>query len=120
MDRFHRVAESAALISLAGFETCPYRLPQLQMVTIHKVVTDTPSFYISKELKYVGDDDWYDRPEKSPRRAGGAGSAESVIKTDAEPVSIILFRPYGTKLASWREKWENMLWSPAVRVPIGM
>ena len=23
---------------------------------------------------------WYDRPEKSPRRAGGAGSAESVIK----------------------------------------
>jgi hypothetical protein len=63
---------------------------------------------------------WYDRPEKSPRRAGGAGSAESVIKTDAEPVSIILFRPYGTKLASWREKWENMLWSPAVRVPIGM
>ena len=26
---------------------------------------------------------WYDRPEKSPRRAGGAGSAESVIKTDA-------------------------------------
>jgi len=57
LDRFHRVAESAALISLAGFETCPYRLPQLQMVTIHKVVTDTPSFYIGKELKYVGDDD---------------------------------------------------------------
>lgn len=25
---------------------------------------------------------WYDRPEKSPSRAGGAGSAESVIKTD--------------------------------------
>lgn len=25
---------------------------------------------------------WYDRPEKSPARAGGAGSAESVIKTD--------------------------------------
>lgn len=25
---------------------------------------------------------WYDRPEKSPRKAGGAGSAESVIKTD--------------------------------------
>lgn len=57
LDRFHRVAESAALINLAGFETCPYRLPQLQMVTIRKVVTDAPSFYISKELKYVGDDD---------------------------------------------------------------
>ena len=57
MDRFHRVAESAALIKLAGFETCPYMLPQLQMVTIRKVVTDAPSFYISKELKYVGDDD---------------------------------------------------------------
>ena len=26
---------------------------------------------------------WYDRPEKSPRRASGAGSVESVIKTDA-------------------------------------
>lgn len=26
---------------------------------------------------------WYDRPEKSPSRAGGAGSAESVIKVDA-------------------------------------
>lgn len=48
LDRFHRVAESAALINLAGFETCPYRLPQLQMVTIRKVVTDAPSFYISK------------------------------------------------------------------------
>ena len=57
LDRFHRVAESAALIKLAGFEACPYELPQLQMVTIHKVITDAPSFYISKELKYVGDDD---------------------------------------------------------------
>ena len=46
LDRFHRVAESAALIKLAGFETCPYELPQLQMVTIHKVITDAPSFYI--------------------------------------------------------------------------
>lgn len=26
---------------------------------------------------------WYDRPYKAPSRAGGAGSAESVIKTDA-------------------------------------
>lgn len=26
---------------------------------------------------------WYDRPSKAPARAGGAGSAESVIKTDA-------------------------------------
>ena len=26
---------------------------------------------------------WYDRPEKAPSRAGGAGSTESVIKTDA-------------------------------------
>lgn len=25
---------------------------------------------------------WYDRPEKAPRKAGGAGSAESVIKRD--------------------------------------
>lgn len=26
---------------------------------------------------------WYDRPEKAPSRAGGAGSVESIIKTDA-------------------------------------
>lgn len=53
LDRFHRVAESAALINLAGFETCPYRLPQLQMVTIRKVVTDAPSFYISKVISAI-------------------------------------------------------------------
>ena len=63
---------------------------------------------------------WYDRPEKSPRRAGGAGSAESVIKTDAAT------RFYNSIPTVWGEtrflegEWENMLWSPAVRVPIGM
>lgn len=57
IDRFHRVAESVAVIRQAGYETCPFRLPVLQMYSIIKVVPDEPSFYISKELKYFGNDD---------------------------------------------------------------
>ena len=56
IDRFHRVAEAVAMIQLAGFETCPFTLPILQMYSIDKVVPDEPSFYISKELKYFGSD----------------------------------------------------------------
>ena len=65
---------------------------------------------------------WYDRPEKSPETRRWCRLCRVCDqKQMLQPVSIILFRPYGTKLASWREKWgENMLWSPAVRVPIGM
>ena len=54
LDRFHRVAESAALINLAGFETCPYRLPQLPMVTIRKVVTDAPSVLYQQRTQVCG------------------------------------------------------------------
>lgn len=57
IDRAHRLAEAVAFVRWAGIETCPYKLPQLQMVAIKKVVTEQPSFYISNELKYVGDDD---------------------------------------------------------------
>lgn len=56
IDRFHRVAEAVAFVRQAGFETCPFALPILQMYSIEKVVPDEPSFYISKELKYFGDD----------------------------------------------------------------
>lgn len=57
IDRFHRVAEAVVAIRQAGFETCPFHLPLLQMYSIEKVIPDEPSFYISKELKYFGDDD---------------------------------------------------------------
>ena len=57
IDRTHRVAEAIAFVRWAGIETNPCTLPQLQMVAIKKVVPDEPSFYISNELKYVGDDD---------------------------------------------------------------
>ena len=57
IDRFHRVAEAVGMIQLSGIETCPFLLPILQMDSISKVVPDVPSFYISKELKYFGDDD---------------------------------------------------------------
>lgn len=57
IDRFHRVAEAVAMIRLAGYETCPFSLPILQMYSIIKNVPDEPSFFISKELKYFGDDD---------------------------------------------------------------
>ena len=57
IDRAHRVAEAIAFVRWAGIETNPCSLPQLQMVAIKKVVPDEPSFYISNELKYVGDDD---------------------------------------------------------------
>lgn len=57
IDRAHRVAEAIAFVRWAGIETNPCSLPQLQMVAIKKVVPNEPSFYISNELKYVGDDD---------------------------------------------------------------
>ena len=56
IDRFHRVAEAVAAVRLAGIETCPFLLPELQMSAIRKIVPEDPSFYISKELKYFGDD----------------------------------------------------------------
>lgn len=56
-ERFHRVAESVSFLRQAGYESCPYQLPTLQLYTIRKVVPDEPSFYISHELKHIGDDD---------------------------------------------------------------
>ena len=57
VDRFHRVAESAAFLKQAGYESCPYQLPALQLYNIRNVVPREPSFYMSNELKHVGNDD---------------------------------------------------------------
>lgn len=56
IDRHHRVAEAAAFIRSVDIETDPSRLPDLQNLTIKKVVPKEPSFYISHELKHIGDD----------------------------------------------------------------
>lgn len=57
VERFHRVAESVAFLRQAGYESCPYQLPDLQLCAIQRVVPSEPSFYISNELKHIGDDD---------------------------------------------------------------
>ena len=57
VERLHRVAEAVAFFRQAGYETCPYLLPPLQLFAIRNVVPDAPSFYISNELKHIGDDD---------------------------------------------------------------
>lgn len=56
VDRRHRVAEAAAFIRSVDIETDPSRLPALQNQTIRLVVPKEPSFYISHELKHIGDD----------------------------------------------------------------
>lgn len=57
IERSHRVAESVAMVRAAGIETRPFLLPPLQTSAIRMVVPQSPSFYISKELKRVGNDD---------------------------------------------------------------
>lgn len=56
-ERFHRVAETVAFMRQVGYESCPYSLPALQLCAIRKVVPAEPSFYISNELKHIGNDD---------------------------------------------------------------
>ncbi len=53
-ERNHRVAEAAAMSMRAGLEYRPYRLPLLQNLEIKRVLSDSPVFYIAKELKAVG------------------------------------------------------------------
>lgn len=54
--RAHRVAETAAMCSLAEIQPLQYELPPLQTVCRRKVIPDDPSFYISRELKSAGED----------------------------------------------------------------
>ena len=57
VERNHRISESVAMCIAAGIESCPYELPQLRKYAIQKVVPDTPSFYLSRELKSIEQDD---------------------------------------------------------------
>lgn len=57
IDRCHRVSETAAFMRLAGFATEPFSLPKLQMTAIRQLLPAEPSFYLSNELKYAGEDD---------------------------------------------------------------
>ena len=54
-DRNHRVAESVAMCMRAGIECRPYLLPRLQNQQITKLIPDSPCFYLSKDLKRIGD-----------------------------------------------------------------
>lgn len=56
IDRAHRVAEAVAMVQWAGINISPFLLPKLQTTRIASVVPSTPSFYLGKELKGVGDD----------------------------------------------------------------
>lgn len=54
-ERNHRVAEAAALCMCAGIEARPYLLPKLQNEEIRQTVAEIPSFYLSRDLKKVGE-----------------------------------------------------------------
>lgn len=55
IERHHRVAEAAVMCDAAGIETRPYCLPPLQNQQICRIVPSHPSFYVSRELKGVGE-----------------------------------------------------------------
>lgn len=54
-ERNHRVAEVAAVCLRTGMEARPYMLPALQNREILQVVPETPCFYLSKNVKHVGE-----------------------------------------------------------------
>lgn len=54
-ERNHRVAETAVLCMRSGIEARPYLLPKLQNQEILQVVPGTPSFYLAKDLKKIGE-----------------------------------------------------------------
>ncbi|ANU53082.1 hypothetical protein I5Q82_16060 [Acutalibacter muris] len=56
-ERHFRVAEMAAMFMRAGFEVCPYLLPELQNDRRAVIVPEEPSLYLSRALKSVGMDD---------------------------------------------------------------
>ena len=56
IERNHRIAEVIAMCMMAGIETRPYSLPVLQKSEIKLIVPDSPSFYISRDLKKTGDE----------------------------------------------------------------
>lgn len=55
IERNHRVAEAVLMCLNAGIEARPMRLPRLQNDRITRLVPDSPSFYLGKELKKIRD-----------------------------------------------------------------
>ena len=53
IDRNHRVGESIAMCMMAGIETAPYILPELQKDIIQYGISETPSYYVSRNLKKI-------------------------------------------------------------------
>ena len=56
VDRAHRMAETVALFRLAGVETCPSKLPPIQVDVFIDSPPDEPLFYPSQELKHIESD----------------------------------------------------------------
>ena len=56
IDRAHRIAETVALFRLAGVETCPSKLPPIQLNVFMDTPPDVPLFYPSQELKHIESD----------------------------------------------------------------
>lgn len=55
-ERHFRVAEAVGMFMRAGFETCPYLLPELQNSRRAAIVSREPVLYLSRALKSVGMD----------------------------------------------------------------
>ena len=51
--RNHRVAESVAMCMMAGIETAPYLLPDLQNETNLHVIPEIPCFYLARNFKSI-------------------------------------------------------------------
>jgi hypothetical protein len=51
--RNHRVGEVIAMCMMAGVETAPYILPELQKDSIRRVITETPGYYIARNFKKI-------------------------------------------------------------------
>jgi len=56
IERNHRVAEVLAMLIAAGVETRPYVLPALQKTNFAITVPDSPSFYLSRDIKRLSED----------------------------------------------------------------
>ena len=55
IQRNHRVGEAIAMCMMAGIETAPYMLPELQKETIRSVVPKKTSYYVSRNIKNISE-----------------------------------------------------------------
>ena len=51
--RKHRVGEAIAMCVMAGIETAPYILPELQKDSIKHIISEAPGYYVAYNLKKV-------------------------------------------------------------------